>query len=60
MSFCGGLAGFVAGFIRKAVGYHMLANLGDIAAAFLLVAAFYYLRTAARGAANPTLDPSVV
>lgn len=60
MSFCGGIAGLSAGFIRKAVGFHMLANLGDIAAAALLVAAFYYLRTATRSADSPTLDPSVV
>ncbi len=44
MSFCGGIAGLSAGFIRQAVGYHMLANLGDAAAIVLLVAAFAYLR----------------
>ena len=29
MSFCGGLAGFASGFIRRAVGFHLLAALGD-------------------------------
>ncbi|MDH4147191.1 MAG: MFS transporter [Acidimicrobiia bacterium] len=48
MSFCGGAAGLSAGVIRQAVGYHMLANLGDAAAAVLLVAAFWYLRVVSR------------
>jgi len=47
MSFCGGIAGLSAGFIRKAIGFHMLANLGDVIAAIMLIAAFYHLRTAA-------------
>jgi len=47
MSFCGGIAGLSAGFIRKAIGFHMLANLGDVVAAIMIAAAFYYLRTAA-------------
>ena len=47
MSFCGGAAGLTAGFVRKAVGYHMLANLGDVAAALMLLAAFAYLRSSA-------------
>ncbi len=46
MSFCGGIAGLSAGFIRQAIGYHMLANLGDLAAIMMLVAAFAYLRRA--------------
>jgi formate hydrogenlyase subunit 3/multisubunit Na+/H+ antiporter MnhD subunit len=37
MSFCGGLAGFSSGFIRKAVGYHVLSNLGTLLAGILLV-----------------------
>ena len=44
MSFCGGIAGLSAGFIRAAIGFHMLANLGDIAAGVLLVSALMYLR----------------
>jgi MFS family permease len=39
MSFCGGLAGFSSGFIRRAVGFHVLATLATIAAGLLLVAA---------------------
>jgi len=37
MSFCGGLAGFSSGFIRKAVGYHVLSNIGTVLAGVLLV-----------------------
>ena len=37
MSFCGGLAGFSSGFIRKAVGYHVLSNIGTLLAGILLV-----------------------
>jgi hypothetical protein len=37
MSFCGGLAGFSSGFIRKAVGYHVLSNIGTLLAGLLLV-----------------------
>ena len=37
MSFCGGLAGFSSGFIRKAVGYHVLSNVGTVLAGRLLV-----------------------
>ena len=37
MSFCGGIAGFSSGFIRKAVGYHVLSNIGTVLAGMLLV-----------------------
>ena len=37
MSFCGGLAGFSSGFIRKAVGYHVLSNFGMLLAGVLHV-----------------------
>ncbi len=50
MSFCGGIAGLAAGFIRKAIGFHMLANLGDIAAGLMIVAALYYLKVHAKKA----------
>jgi MFS family permease len=56
MSFCGGMAGLSAGFIRAAVGFHMLANLGGVAAALMLVAAYSYLRRHA--ALQPLPDPS--
>jgi MFS family permease len=39
MSFCGGLAGFASGFIRRAVGFHILATSATVAAGLLLVAA---------------------
>lgn len=38
MSFFGGLAGFASGFIRKAVGFTMLASLASLLAAVLLIA----------------------
>lgn len=40
MSFLGGLAGFSSGFVRKAVGYHVLATGATVAGGLLLVAAF--------------------
>lgn len=40
MSFAGGVAGFGGGFVRRAVGYHMLANLATLAAGVLLVVAY--------------------
>lgn len=39
MSFCGGLAGFASGFIRRAFGFHVLATLATVAAGLLLAAA---------------------
>jgi MFS family permease len=45
MSLCGGLAGFASGFVRRAIGYHMLANLATLAAGALLIAAFLAFRT---------------
>lgn len=44
MSFFGGMAGLSSGFIRKAVGYHMLSNVATIAGGLLLVGAFYAWR----------------
>jgi MFS family permease len=40
MSLCGGIAGFSSGFIRRAFGFHMLANLATLAAGVLLVVAY--------------------
>ena len=37
MSFFGGTAGFSSGFIRKAIGFHWLSNLGTVLAAVLLI-----------------------
>jgi len=40
MSLCGGLAGLSSGFVRRAVGYHMLSNAATLAGVALLVAAY--------------------
>lgn len=37
MSFCGGVAGFSSGFIRKAVGYHVLSTFALVLAALMVV-----------------------
>jgi len=37
MSLFGGLAGFSSGFVRAAIGYHMLSNVGTVLAGSLLV-----------------------
>ncbi len=37
MSFFGGLSGFASGFIRKAIGYHMLSNVSTVLAGLLMV-----------------------
>jgi len=37
MSFCGGLAGFSSGFVRRAVGFHALSTLALVLAGVLLV-----------------------
>ena len=41
MSLCGGAAGLSSGFIRRAVGYHMLSVLGIALSGALLVAAWW-------------------
>ncbi len=51
MSAAGGLAGFGAGFVRRAVGYHVLAELATLAAAGLLVVAHSAWRSARTRAA---------
>ncbi|MEO7398565.1 MAG: MFS transporter, partial [Ilumatobacteraceae bacterium] len=45
MSLSGGLAGFASGFIRRAVGFHLLAAFSTAAAAVLLVVAYFARRT---------------
>jgi MFS family permease len=37
MSFCGGIAGFSSGFIRKAVGYHVLSTAALVLVLLLVV-----------------------
>ena len=45
MSFCGGMAGLASGFVRRAVGYHMLSTFGTLAAGALLAAAYILYRS---------------
>ena len=57
MSLCGAVAGFASGFIRRAVGYHVLADIAAAAAVGLLVAAYVSSRRSTppdrRGAPEP-------
>ena len=49
MSFCGGVAGFSSGFIRRAFGFHVLSALALVAAGVLVVyGALWWMRTAQR------------
>ena len=43
MSLCGGVAGFASGFVRKAVGYHMLSNISALLAVVLILFAVRHL-----------------
>jgi MFS family permease len=54
MSACGGIAGFGSGFVKHALGFHMLADLGTLAAGALLVVALGRGRRTA-----PTASPSL-
>ena len=45
MSFCGGMAGLASGFVRRAVGYHMLSTIGTLLAGALLAAAYMLYRS---------------
>ena len=44
MSLCGGLAGLSSGFVRKAIGYHMLSVAATLMAGALLVSAYSSFR----------------
>ena len=48
MSFCGGMAGFASGFMRRAVGFHLLAAAATVAAGVLVVLAYVASRTSRR------------
>jgi MFS family permease len=54
MSACGGIGGFASGFVKHALGFHMLADLGTLAAGVLLVVALGRGRRTA-----PTASPSL-
>jgi MFS family permease len=66
MSLCGAVAGLSSGFVRRAVGYHVLADLAAIAAGVLLVVAYVASRRPPRtsipsaealpSAAGPTVE----
>jgi MFS family permease len=59
MSFCGGLAGFASGFVRKAVGFHLLAASATVAAGVLLVMAYTaWLRSRTAAGATADLTPA--
>ncbi len=53
MSFCGGLAGISSGFIRRALGYHLLSMAATIAAGGLLVLAYVVLSRSRRALTAP-------
>jgi MFS family permease len=59
MSLCGAVAGFSSGFIRRAVGYHVLADVAAAASLALLVAAYVSSRRSTppdrRGAPEPAV-----
>lgn len=55
MSFCGGMAGFSSGFIRRAVGYHLLSTFAMLAAGALLVAAYSSWRASKVASLQPAL-----
>ncbi len=40
MSLCGGIAGFSSGFIRKAIGFHMLSSIAMLLAGVLIAVAY--------------------
>ena len=48
MSLCGGIAGLSSGFIRRAVGYHVLSVLGLLAVGLLMAAAVHERTRTAR------------
>jgi MFS family permease len=56
MSFCGGMAGFASGFVRRAFGYHVLAGLAAVLAGGLLVVAYVAQRRTPRRAPEPALE----
>lgn len=56
MSLCGGLAGFSSGFIRRAVGYHLLATAALVAAGGLLVIAYLAYHASRRATPAPAVE----
>ncbi len=60
MSLCGGIAGFASGFIRRAVGYHVLADLAAISAGLLLVAVYIAARVPTTESADTSAPLTVL
>lgn len=58
MSFCGGMAGFASGFIRRLVGYHLLATLAMLAAGSLMVLAYAAWRRSTPTSPDVALTPA--
>ena len=54
---CGAVAGFSSGFIRRAFGYHVLADVAALAAIGLLVAAYVTSRRPAPPDRMGTAEP---
>lgn len=53
MSFCGGLAGFSSGFIRRAVGFHLLSTVALVASGVLVVYGALWLMRTSRPSEEP-------
>jgi MFS family permease len=59
MSLCGAVAGFASGFIRRAVGYHLLADLAAAAALGLLLVAYVTSRRSVPPGRSAAPEPGV-
>ena len=59
MSLCGAVAGFASGFIRRAVGYHVLADVAAIAALGLLLVAYVTSRRSVPPGRSAVSEPGV-
>lgn len=57
MSLCGAAAGFSSGFVKRAWGYHMLSQIGAVAAVALVVVALRASRTLQLKGSEPRLAP---
>jgi MFS family permease len=58
MSLCGGIAGFLSGFVRRAVGFGALANLASIGAGVLIVLAYLAVQQSRRSTRDAFLEPA--
>jgi len=58
MSLCGGVAGFASGFVRRAIGFHLLATAALIATGLLVVAAYTTKRNLDTASSAPVSGPA--